>query len=336
MAEMKPAYLVQGNDDVKLDGWRARVRQRIAEDPGADLEVLRDERLSPQAVADLLGMLTLGTGRRWILADGVQTWKDKEVAAVAEALASPDPDTVVVFIAEANPKARRGSPAFKGQAPGPLVKAVEKAGGEVHQCEAPKPRGLPKWVLDRAKELDLNLDRDAAEALVELVGLEDRQPRLRRLLRELEKLAVYVPEGGAIDREVVESVAASDVSARVHQMADALIAGNSERALVLAEELRAQGEPITYVIFGVLRKALEIRSAWGALETGMSQRDLAKALNLRQEWMVKPIAEQAATADGERLEELVRELAELDWSVRGGGNVEEEAALTLAVSRSVG
>ena len=61
---------------------------------------------------------------------------------------------------------------------------------------AEAPVELPKWVLDRAKELDLNLDRDAAEALVELVGLEDRQPRLRRLLRELEKLAVYVPEGG--------------------------------------------------------------------------------------------------------------------------------------------
>jgi DNA polymerase-3 subunit delta len=334
MAEVKPAYLVHGDDDVKLDGWRGRVRTRVAEDQGADLEVLRDEKLSGAAVADALGLLTLGVGRRWLVADGVQDWKEKDVTPVAEALKHPDPDTVLILIAEANPKARRGSPASKGQAPAALAKAVEKAGGEVHLCEAPKPRGLPKWVLERAKELNLNLQRDGAEALVELVGLEDRRPRLRRLLRELEKLALYVPEGTAIDRETVETVAASDVSARVHQMADALIAGDRDRALVLAEELRAQGEPITYVIFGLLRKALEIRGAWGALETGVSQRDLAKLLNLRQDWMVKPIAEQAGQADGERLERMVHELAELDWSVRGGGKVDEESALTLALTRS--
>jgi DNA polymerase-3 subunit delta len=333
VAGVKPAYLVHGDDDVTLDAWRARVRKRVAEDSGAELEIFRGDRSSAQDVADALGLLTLGVGRRWILADGVQDWKDKDLAPVAEALKQPDPDTVVVFIAEANPKARRGSPASKGQAPAGLVKAVEKV-GEVQKCEAPKPRGLPKWVLERAKELDLVLDREAAEALVALVGLDDRRPRLRRLLRELEKLALFVPEGAPIDRETVEAVAASDVSARVHQMADALVAGDRERALVLAEELRIQGEPVTYVIFGVLRKAFEIRGAWGALESGVSQRDLAKALNLRQDWMVKPIVEQATNVDGERLERVVRELAELDWSVRGGGNLDEETALTLAVARS--
>src|SRR5438045_3976227 len=123
MADMKPAYLVHGDDDVKLDGWRARVRERVAEDDGADLEVLRDDRVTCEAVAEALGLLTLGTGRRWVVADGVQDWKEKDVGPVAEALKNPDPDTVVIFIAEMNPKARRGSPASKGQAPAALVKA---------------------------------------------------------------------------------------------------------------------------------------------------------------------------------------------------------------------
>ncbi len=209
MADMKPAYLVHGDDDVKLDGWRERVRTRVAEDDGADLEWLRDDRLDGAAVADALGLLTLGMGKRWIVADGVQDWKEKDVTPVAEALKSPDPETVVIFIAQSNPKARRGSPARKGQAPAALVKAVEKAGGEVHECPAPKPRGLPKWVLERSKELNLNVERDAAEALVGLVGLDDGRPRLRRLLRELEKLALYADEGAVIDRETVEAVAAS-------------------------------------------------------------------------------------------------------------------------------
>jgi DNA polymerase III subunit delta len=333
MADMKPAYLVHGDDDVKLDDWRARVRTRVAEDEGADLEWLRDDRLSGQAIVDALGLLTLGVGRRWIVADGVQDWKEKDVAAVAAALKTIDPETVVIFIAQANPKARRGSPARKGQAPATLAEAVEKTGGEVHACAAPKPRGLPKWVLERSKELNLNLERDAAEALVELVGLDDGRPRLRRLLRELEKLALFADEGAVIDRETVEAVASPDVQARVHELADAVIEGNRERALILAEELRVQGEPVTYVIFGLLRKALEVRGVWGPLESGLTYKQIAAAMKV-PDWMVKRIAEQAARTDGERLERTVHELAELDWAVRGGGSVAEEPALTLAVDRA--
>ena len=33
MAELKPAYLVCGDDDAKIDAWRARVRHRAEEVP---------------------------------------------------------------------------------------------------------------------------------------------------------------------------------------------------------------------------------------------------------------------------------------------------------------
>src|SRR3954471_21952336 len=132
MAELKPAYLVHGDDDVKIDGWGARGRERVADDEGAELELLRDERLTGSATAEAIGLLTLGVGRRWIVADGVQAWKEKDAKEVANALSQVDPETVVVFMTQANPKARRGSPAFKGLAPAALLKGVEKAGGEVH------------------------------------------------------------------------------------------------------------------------------------------------------------------------------------------------------------
>jgi DNA polymerase III delta subunit len=112
-----------------------------------------------------------------------------------------------------------------------------------------------------------------------------------------------------------------------------VIEGERERALSLAEELRAQGEPVTYVIFGLLRKTLEARGVWGALETGLTYKDVAKAMKV-PDWMLRRTAEQAGRTDGERLERAVHELAELDWAVRGGGSVAEEPALTLAVGRA--
>jgi DNA polymerase-3 subunit delta len=166
VSELKPAYLVWGDDESKLESWRRRLRKRAqAEGPSADLQVLKDEKLTADATAEALESLTLSVGRRYVLADGVERWKDRDVAPVESALAALPPETVVVFIAAGKPPTR-------------LVQAVKKCGGEVHTCEAPKPAAYPRWVVERGRELGLALTRDAAQALVERVG--HNQQRLRR------------------------------------------------------------------------------------------------------------------------------------------------------------
>ncbi len=87
MADPKPAYLLQGDDEVKIDGWRSRVRQRAADDPDATLEVFPDK-TPVDEIAAALSSMTLAMGRRWMLVEGVERWKDKEVQSVAEALAA--------------------------------------------------------------------------------------------------------------------------------------------------------------------------------------------------------------------------------------------------------
>src|SRR5437588_509436 len=76
----------------------------------------------------------------------------------------------------------------------------------------------PQWIAERAGELDLTLTDDAAQALVERVG-RDQQ----RLVRELEKLACYEPDGGRVDRATVETLTTTDVEAKAYELADALI-----------------------------------------------------------------------------------------------------------------
>ena len=62
---------------------------------------------------------------------------------------------------------------------------MKKAGGDISAEDSVKPWELPKWVIAHARELGLQLEPDAARALIGHVG--DRQ---QRLLRELEKLAL--------------------------------------------------------------------------------------------------------------------------------------------------
>jgi DNA polymerase-3 subunit delta len=321
MSELSPAYLIHGDDEVKLDAWRARVRERASRE-AASLEVLAGERASGEAVAAALASLTLSMGRRYVLADGVERWKERDVAAAAAALRALPPDTVVVLIASG--KVSKGS----GPAPAKLVKAVETAGGEVKTCAAPTVTRLPAWVAERAAELGLAVDPDAAQALVDRVGADQR-----RLLRELEKIACYAPERGRVDVDVIEELTVSDVEAKAYELADAVIGGDGARAMSLAEDLETRGADIMHIIFAMLRRARDTRRAWAVLESGGSARDLQSALRM-QPWMAKRIAAQARSADGERLERIAAQLADLDFAVRGGGKIDTGTALTLTLART--
>jgi DNA polymerase III subunit delta len=323
VSELKPVYLVQGDDEVKIESWRARVRARAhGEGPSASLEVLSSDRLTAETFADAVGALTLAVGRRYVIAEGVERLKEKEAKQVAETLANLPPETIVVLIAVG--RLAKG----KGPVSESLVKAVKGAGGEVHPCPAPKAAAYPAWVAERGAELGLVVSGDAAAALVERIG-----PQQRRLMRELEKLACYAPEEGRVDRETVEALTITDVEAKAYELADALIEQDADRALRLAEDLRDRGADIMHVLFALLRQLRQSRRAWAMLEEGRSAQEIQSALRVPP-FIARQVAAQAARADGERLAHAIDELAELDYAVRGGGNVDAATALTLTLART--
>src|SRR5205807_4409270 len=100
VAELKPAYLVSGDDDAKIDAWRARVRRRAEDENGpGGLESLDARQSGPDEVAAALSALTFASGTRYVLVDGIQAWKAGEIDPLERELAAPAPDTVLVLIA---------------------------------------------------------------------------------------------------------------------------------------------------------------------------------------------------------------------------------------------
>ena len=57
------------------------------------------ERATPEAVAHALNAMTFALGRRFIIVDGVERWKDKELDALEAALKAIPPETTVAFFA---------------------------------------------------------------------------------------------------------------------------------------------------------------------------------------------------------------------------------------------
>ena len=97
--------------------------------------------------------MTFAFGRRFIIVDGAERWKDKELDSLEAAIEAIPPDTTVAFFAREDSRAK---------APERLHDAVRKAGGDISAEESVKPWELPKWVIARASELGSQLEPDAA------------------------------------------------------------------------------------------------------------------------------------------------------------------------------
>ena len=223
MAELKPAYLIHGDDHGAVAERRAGLRGLAEREGGPDsVEALEGEAGTPEGVAGALAAMTLMVGRRVILVDGVERWKQAEVEqALVPALAAMPPDTTVALFAREEGRAK---------APAALHTAVKQAGGQVVAQATVKPWELPKWVRAQAARMGvIELDMAAANALVGQVG-----ERQQRLLRELEKLALELDGEDAAPRRVgaedIEARAAHSAQYRAYTLADALVAGDTRES----------------------------------------------------------------------------------------------------------
>ena len=320
MADLKPAYLISGDDDAKIDAWRARVRRRAEEERGpGGLEQFDGGSSDPADVAAALAALTFDPGTRYVLVDDAGAWKAAELGPLESILADMPPDSVLVAIV-------RGKPLKQ------LCKAIEKAGGELREYSAPKPWELPKWVVERGHDLGLRVDKEAAKELVGLVGQSQQ-----RLSRELEKIALALHPRTDVSTGDVEALAAGDSAPQVYDLADALVARDLRATLELAEQLESHGERPGRLIYPVVRRLREVHRAAALLDSGMPEAKVTEALKAPP-WLAKKTVARAKKADRAALERAICVFADLEVEMRGGGDarLDDDSAFSLALARAAG
>jgi len=291
------------------------------------VEALSGDAATPAGVAQALAALTFAIGRRVIVVDGVERWKQAEVEKyLVPALKEMPPDTTLALFAREEGRAK---------APAAVHAAVKAAKGQiVEQCTV-KPWELPKWAREQAARLRLTLDQAAAKALVAQVG-----ERQQRILRELEKLALELagpmdPSSTAaatgtavaaaaepirVSAQLVEERAAHSAERRVFVLADALVGGDAREATLTYLRLRRQGERLGglgYLMASRIREALAVAMR---LQAGESAAEVKRTLRMPSRAAERFLADVART-DPERLRAALGVLADLEVDTRGGAEL---------------
>jgi DNA polymerase III subunit delta len=316
----KSAYLIHGDDHGRIAERRARLRSLAESLSGAEgLEVFEGEDSDPATVAAAVDAMTLAVGRRFIIVDGAERWKDKELDTLESALGAEPPETTVAFFARED---------SRNKAPDRLHAIVRRADGDISVEESVKPWELPKWLLARAGELGIELEPDAARALIRHVG-----ERQQRLLRELEKLALGGEEGQQLDAAQVEELTAPSAERKGWAVADALVAGDVQAAVHAFLSLRAQGERVSGLIYWISQRVRMAQDVAAGLEAGEPPAQIKRRLRMPSRAADRLIAD-ARRAGSERLRRATYEIADLELASRGGGPGgagEETEALTTIV-----
>jgi DNA polymerase-3 subunit delta len=311
-APLLPAYLILGTDRPKVRRAVARLRQRVIDEAGSDLNVvvLDAEQDKVEVLIDASASPGLTFGTRLLLVLNGHKWNAKARQQIVAYLQDPMPDTCVTLEAESL------------AASDALHKAVTKLGG-VLLFDLPKKYEMAGWVKERAKAHRLRMTTAVAKHLLDRCGNDPG--RAETLEREIEKLALYCHGDEATEADV-DAICTPDDDAVIFDLMDAV--GHRERAhsFELLEALYASGNArndANGVLYS-LKRHIEQLDAASQLQHS-DQTTAAKQLKVHP-FTAKKLLQQREYFDRRRLGRAYRALAEAEAGLRGRAPVTLESS----------
>jgi len=351
------AQYVKSKDSSCLGGWclffgpeihlkreaLARVRREAREANGEEpsWEALDGKGLEAREVLNRSQTGALFGGARVIVGREVERMDGEQQAALADAVEAglPAGVTVILVSGETGDRARRRSVRAA------LRRAIGEHGVAVEFARL-KVAEAARWAVERAEQLGKKLEPAAARKLVQQrvgTGLGDIE-------MELEKLALFVGDGGSIGTQQVEEVTPRLVEEDVFRLVDAVARKEAGRAASILRGLLREKRESPGRILWLL--AQEMRMIWGTkllLESGwkpgqepgeetaalLPQDDAKNALAqfARKPWLAKRTVRQARALSWSEVAGAVQALNGCDLAMKGiQGKVSDDAvALELLV-----
>jgi DNA polymerase III subunit delta len=229
---------------------------------------------SPSAILGQAQTLPMLAPLQLIFVGEVEAWerlgedsRDALVKQLSEYLDNPSPSSVLVFEAAALDQRMRLAKLFAEKT---IVVAVELSSDPAERTRLAAPLAL-----EMARELGVEIEREAVEELAEILNGE-----LAAIRTELEKLAAYAGDRKRITRADVELLVVSERKYSVWELADTLASRKSSVALEFLDSLLREGEQPAQLLGALawmFRKLLEAQE----LPAGVTGWQAASRLGMR-------------------------------------------------------
>jgi len=312
---LKPAYLIVGDDVPKITAALKRLKQRIVEESGSDLNISEFEAAeSPGTeVVNAANTMAFLGGTRLVLVHHADAWAKADKEQVVAYLASPASDACLALVAEK-------------LAPSDPLRAGTEKHGQVLEYLAPKEGELPAWLVREVARMGITLGLQQARHLVNRCG--DNQSIL---LKEVEKLDLYA-EGQRITDDDIRLLTTATVEASIFDLLDSLALGRGAAAFSAADELLSAGEDPMMLFRRILRHFQQLSRVAALRDAGYTREAIQSEMKLKA-FPARKLAEQAALLGAEGIARRLAVLADTDPRMVGMGTLSGDMELQLCLGR---
>lgn len=308
--DLQPVYLLAGTDRPKIVRALRRLRGRFPEESIETLTAPPATGDDAVAACNALGLFA--GGGRLVVVEGVETWRAGDVENVGGYLADASPGAVLALWAHEPPKS------------GALADLVAKH-GQVLAFDVPRPRSPSAWVAGEFKRLGVEVDADAARALVDIVGGD-----VLTLASEIEKIATWAA-GRPVGVREIEAMAVPAREVESWAVTDAWGARDLPAVLAACEASLEQREPFSIAV-SLASHVGRVRAAQLFAEQGLGTREIAKRLGLRSEFPARKALAHSENYSREELDAAIVRLAALDAAIKGASRLSAELELERAIA----
>jgi len=226
--QVAPVVLLHGPEPFLIEEALAGLTSVVCSDPGLlamSREVLEAREAGAEGIVRAAETLPWGTPRRLVVARGVEALGAKQAEPLVEYLRAPNPATVLALAVS---QSLASSHWLRSAVPAAAAVEIPELAG----------RALAGWLRSRASADGLELEEEAAQLLIDLVGDD-----AAALAGEMSKAALAGgPENRRVGATEVRAVVGEHRSHEVFELTRAVERRDGAAALLLLERLLAAGE----------------------------------------------------------------------------------------------
>ena len=241
---LRAAYLLTGNDPLLLQESQDAIRQAaqlqgFEEHHTAQIDTSTDW----QMLFSLCQELSLFARRQTLLLLLPENGPNAAINSQLETLVSLLHSDILLLV--------RGNKLTKAQENAAWLAQIAERCVQV-SCQTPEQNQLPRWVAQRAKQMNLTLDDAASQLLCYCY-----EGNLLALSQALERLSLIWPDGKLTLPRVEQAVSDAAHFSPFHWI-DALLAGKSKRALHILRQLRLEASEPVILLRTLQRELLQM------------------------------------------------------------------------------
>lgn len=310
--ELQSIYLLQGTESYLIENVIQALRKQTISSQNEEANFIRYD-LEETAIQEVLmdvetypffgvHKIVVASHPLFLTAKPDKTGINHQMEALIEYIANPVDYTTLILVAPYEKLDERKK----------IVKLLKKH-ADIIVCQPVNDWDIDKWIDHLAKQLHIRIEKAAYEVIVQETGTN-----LLLLEKELEKLALYVGDGGVITVTTAEALLSHQSTTKSGlKLVDAVIAKDLTKAIQLFQDLSKIGEDEVALIALVASQFRTITHVKTLQKSGYSQKQMAQQLKVHP-YVIKMAMTREKYFSRRQLESILNQAAITDMQIKQG------------------